>query len=236
MSETTPRYARAILRVTRPFPDFDIAFIGPLRREAVRLLRLAEGHRVLDAGCGMGGSFAELARAVGPSGAVVGVEISPETVVNARRRIVKNGWKNVEVVEAPAESVRLTGTFDGLLMMGAPDVYGSSDALANLLPHLKDGARIVLFGAKTSSSRLGVILNPLLKRAFKTFSFSTTPAPDANPWRLVAPHVQGLEIEERARGAMFLASGTYRFASSDSGSSGGSGSGVRSPRSAAHGA
>jgi demethylmenaquinone methyltransferase/2-methoxy-6-polyprenyl-1,4-benzoquinol methylase len=174
--------------------------------------------------------------AVGPSGEVVGIEISPETVVNARRRIVKNGWKNVEVVEATAESVRLTGMFDGLLMLGAPDVYASSAALANLLPHLRDGARIVFFGAKTSRSRLGVILNPLLERAFKTFSFSTTPAPDSNPWRFVAPHVEGLEVEERARGAMFLASGTYRFASKDSGSSGGSGSGVLSPRSAAHGA
>ncbi|MEO8053953.1 MAG: methyltransferase domain-containing protein [Acidobacteriota bacterium] len=209
MSGTTPRYARALLRVTRPFPDFDAPFIGNLRRDAVRLLRLTEGHRVLDAGCGMGGSFAGLVGAVGPSGEVVGVEISPETVVNARRRIVKNAWKNVEVVEAPAESVRLTGMFDGLLMLGAPDVYGSREALANLLPHLRDRARIVFFGAKTSSSRVGVVLNPLLKRAFKTFSFPTTPAPDANPWRLVAPHVEGLEVEERARGALFLASGTF---------------------------
>jgi demethylmenaquinone methyltransferase/2-methoxy-6-polyprenyl-1,4-benzoquinol methylase len=209
MSEATPRYARALLRLARPFPDFDVAFIGPLREEAVRLLRLKEGSRVVDAGCGMGGSFAKLVAAVGPSGEVVGVEISPETVVNARRRIEKNGWKNVEVIEAPAETVRLTGTFDGLLMLGAPDVYGSSEALANLVPHLRDGARIVFFGAKTSRARLGVILNPLLKRAFKAFSFSTTPAPDANPWRLVAPHVEGLEVEERARGAMFLASGTF---------------------------
>jgi hypothetical protein len=50
----TPRYARALLRLTRPFPDFDFAFIGPLRKEAVSLLRLKVGDRVLDAGCGMG--------------------------------------------------------------------------------------------------------------------------------------------------------------------------------------
>jgi hypothetical protein len=130
----------------------------------------------------------------------------------------------------------LTGVFEGLLMLGAPDVYGSPEALANLLPHLKDGARVVLFGAKTSGSRAGVILNPVLRRAFKSFSFATTPAPDADPWRLVAPHLAKLEVAERAGGSMFLASGTYRFASRDSGSSGGSGSGVLSPRSAAHGA
>jgi precorrin-6B methylase 2 len=236
MSETTPRYARALLRITGLFPDFDVPFIEHLRRDAVRLLRLREGNRVLDAGCGAGGSFPELVRAVGPSGEVVGVEISPETVVNARRRIGKNGWRNVEVIEAPAQTADPTGSFDGLLMLGAPDVYGSPEALANLLPRVRDGGRVVVFGAKTSSARLGVILNPLLRRAFKTLSFPTTPAPDENPWRLVAPHVEGLEIQERARGAMFLASGSYRFARRDSGSSGGSGSGVRSPRSAAHGA
>jgi ubiquinone/menaquinone biosynthesis C-methylase UbiE len=236
MRNRTPPYARALLRLTRPFPDFDIAFIGRLRRDAVRLLWLKEGDRVLDAGCGSGGSFRGLVDAVGESGEVVGVEISPDATINATRRIEKNGWKNVRVIEAPAQAVRLTGTYDGLLMLGAPDVYGSLEALSNLLPHLRDGARVVLFGAKTSNSRAGVILNPLLRHAFKALSFDTTPEPDAEPWRLVAPFTGEFAIEERAGGSMFLASGTYRFASKDSGSSGGSGSGVRSPRSAAHGA
>jgi cyclopropane fatty-acyl-phospholipid synthase-like methyltransferase len=52
------------------------------RAEAVRLLRLNSGNRVLDGGCGLGGSFPYLADAVGPSGEVVGVEISPSVAEN----------------------------------------------------------------------------------------------------------------------------------------------------------
>jgi SAM-dependent methyltransferase len=205
----TPPYSRLLLRLTRPFPDFDPPFVKPLRRRAVELLDLKEGDRALDAGCGMGGSFPFLVGAVGPSGFVVGVEISPEATISARRRIEKRGWRTVEVVEAPAESARLTGLFDGLLMLAAPDVYASPAALTNLLPHLKENARIVFFGAKTSSAGAGRLLNPLLKWALPTLSFPTTPVPDAEPWRFVAPHVENLEIEERALGSMFLASGTW---------------------------
>lgn len=70
--------------------------------------------------------------AVGPAGTVVGVEISPEISVNARRRVATNGWRNVEVIEASAQEVKLEGMFDGLLMFAAPDVYASEKALENI--------------------------------------------------------------------------------------------------------
>src|SRR6266700_5871310 len=112
--DRTPLYGY-LARVFRPFPDFDPTFIKPVRQKAVELLNLKEGDRVLDVGCGPGGSFPYLVRAVGQSGQVVGVEISPEISINARRRIEKKGWRNVEVIEAAAQEVHLTGTFDGLL-------------------------------------------------------------------------------------------------------------------------
>jgi hypothetical protein len=108
-----------------------------------------------------------------------------------------------------AQAVALTGMFDGLLMFAAPDVYASPEALANILPHLRDDARIVLFGAKISGSRTGKFLNPLLKFALSKLSFPTTPIPDLEPWRLVAEHVEGLDIESLFFGAMFLSSGSY---------------------------
>ena len=74
--ELTPPYGH-LARLLRPFPDFDPFFIKPVRQKAVELLDLKEGDRVLDVGCGPGGSFPYLVRAVGKSGQVVGVEISP---------------------------------------------------------------------------------------------------------------------------------------------------------------
>ncbi|MEK6280398.1 MAG: methyltransferase domain-containing protein [Acidobacteriota bacterium] len=205
--DLTPPYGRFLIRLTRPFPDFDFSFIKPVRQRAVELLNLKPGDRVLDVGCGPGGSFPFLVRAVGPTGQVVGVEISPDHSELARRRIAKNGWKNIEVAEAAAQDVPLTGTFDGLVMFAAADVYASEEALENILPHLKDGARVTAFGAKLSSHGFGGIFNPFLKLLFN-LSFSTTPRPDYEPWRMLAKYVDGLDVEEYFFGLMFLASGS----------------------------
>ena len=204
--DLTPPNGR-LARFVRPFPDFDPPFIKPVRRKAVELLDLKEGDRVLDVGCGPGGSFPYLVRAVGQSGQVVGVEISAEISINARRRIKKNGWKNVEVIEAAAQDVHLIGRFDGLLMFAAADVYASEKALDNLFPHLNEKARVAAFGAKLSSIRLGKTLNPLLRMLFN-LSFSTTPRPDYEPWRMLAKRVEKLTVEEYFLGLMFVTSGS----------------------------
>ena len=139
-SKLTPPYARYLAPLVRPFPNFDLFWVKSLRQKAVQLLHLKTGGRVLDAGCGPGGSFPHLVDAVGPSGEVVGIEISPEMAINARNRIEKNHWRNVSVMESAADTVKLEGMFDGLLMLGAPDVYASPQALANLFPHLSNDA------------------------------------------------------------------------------------------------
>lgn len=206
-NDLTPPYARFLARLMRPFPDFDPSFIKPVRQKAVELLHLKQGDRVLDMACGPGGSFPYLVRAVGSSGEVVGVDISPEFIVNARRRIERNKWTNIQVIESDARTVHLTGMFDGVLMFAAADVYASQEALENVFPHLRENARVVMFGAKTSNNRLGRILNPLLRMAFSKLS-PTTPRPDYEPWRMVAKRVEKLDIEEYFFGSMFLAWGS----------------------------
>jgi SAM-dependent methyltransferase len=201
----TPPYGH-LVRLIRPFPDFDAPFIRQVRQRAVELLDLKEGNRVLDVGCGPGGSFPYLVQAVGPTGQVVGVEISPVIGINARRRIEKNGWRNVELIVADAQTVHLTGMFDGLLMF-ATDVILLEEALENIFPHLRDRARVVAFGAKRSRSRLGKIWNPLLRLLFR-LTFATTPRPDYEPWRRLAKHVEQLVIDEYFCDFMFLASGS----------------------------
>jgi SAM-dependent methyltransferase len=208
--DVTPLYFRYLVRLIRPFPDFDFAFIKPLRAKAVALLNLAPGARVLDLGCGPGGSLPYLRRAVGPSGEVVGVEISPEVAINAQRRVALHLWSNVQVIVAAAQTVELAGMFDGVLMFAAPDVYASSEAVDNIVPHLRPNARVVFFGAKTSRRRTGWILNTLLRTLCPRLSFQTTPVPDDEPWRLLAAHLERLTIEEYFFGWMFLASGSLR--------------------------
>jgi SAM-dependent methyltransferase len=205
--ELTPPYARYLVHLIRPFPDFDFFFIRPLRKQAVQYLQLKPGDRVLDVGCGPGGSIPYLVDAVGPSGEVVAVEISPEMAINARRRIQKNCWSNVHVVEADAKSVKLDGKFDGLLLFAAADVYVSPPALANLLPYLRSGAQVAVFGAKLSHRGLGRVFNVLLRSLWK-LSFSSAPALDDKPWVLLENNVDDLHTEEHFFGCMFLAWGS----------------------------
>jgi ubiquinone/menaquinone biosynthesis C-methylase UbiE len=204
----TPPYARYLIHLIRPFPNFDFFFIKPLRQKAVKLLQLKVGDRVLDVGCGPGGSFPYLIKAVGLSGEIVGVEISPEIAINATNRIARNGWNNVQVAESRAESVQLTGEFDGLLLFAAQDVLTSPDALANLFSHLKDGARIAVFAAKLSKFRSGSALNSLLRRLFSRLSFSSSAPIDYQPWRMLQDRIPDLSLEEHMFGLLFLASGT----------------------------
>jgi SAM-dependent methyltransferase len=208
-SDLTPPYARYLVRLIRPFPNWDFFFIKPLRQRAVRALQLKEGSRVLDGGCGPGGTFPYLVDAVGSAGEVVGVEISPETATNARRRIEANRWDNVEVVVGDARTVKLTGMFDGLVLFAAPDLYASPDTVSNLLQYLKDDGRVVVFGAKLSRHAMGAVLNLLFESLMK-LSFSSTPRLTYKPWRILKDQIVDIQVEEYFFGGMFLACGSIR--------------------------
>ena len=214
-TDAEPLYVRLLSGLVRPFPDFDLSFIKPVRMRATALLELSAGARVLDAGCGSGGSFPYLVRAVGPAGRVVGIELSPSSGSHATRRAEKNGWQNVEVVVSRAEDVCLGGRYDGLLMFAAPDVYASKASLDRLVPYLGEGARIVFFGGKRSTRRFGWLINGLLNLALTKFSLPTTPGLELEPWSQVAERVRDLKVEEYFHGWMFLASGTLGSAKPD---------------------
>ncbi len=60
------------------------------RVAAIDLLRLSPGDVVLDLGCGTGLNLPLLSAAVGPTGLVIGLDLSPEMLAMARRRGVPN--------------------------------------------------------------------------------------------------------------------------------------------------
>ncbi|GAB1334245.1 class I SAM-dependent methyltransferase [Streptomyces sp. E-15] len=62
------------------FPDD-----GPAYADAVSRLGLREGDRVLDAGCGTGRALPPLRAAVGPSGVVLGADLTPAMLQEAVR-------------------------------------------------------------------------------------------------------------------------------------------------------
>lgn len=205
--QSTPAYFRYSLRLLNCFPNFDQPFIAPLRKKAVDSLQLSNGGRVLDVGCGTGGSFPYLVEAVGTSGEILGIEISSGVAAVAQKRIGSNGWENVQVVVADARTVAVTGSFDAMVMFGAPDIYASKEALANLFPLLKNGGRFVAFGAKLSHRKLGKLLNPLFRTLMK-LSFDSTPQLSGRPWSLLQEQAHDLQVKEYFGGALFMVFGS----------------------------
>lgn len=73
----------------------DMIVTNPLRestlRSAIEALRLRAGSRGLDAGCGIGLQALLLAEAIGPSGHVTGLDVSPEFLDHGRDIIEQAG-------------------------------------------------------------------------------------------------------------------------------------------------
>src|SRR5687767_10981538 len=72
------------------------------RRAAARATRLRPGMRALDVACGSGTLTRELARAVGPTGSVLGVDLSDGMLELARRRGVPAGSASPEYRQGDA--------------------------------------------------------------------------------------------------------------------------------------
>ncbi len=89
------------------------AQIRPFGLAAMDRASLSEGERVLDVGCGCGETTLELARRVGPTGRVVGLDVSRTMLARAEQRRREAGLDNVEFVCADAQTHTFSdGTFD----------------------------------------------------------------------------------------------------------------------------
>lgn len=87
--------------------------LAPLGESALDALAPKKGEHVVDVGCGAGQTCVQLADAVGPSGSVFGIDISPALVSAARDRT--QTLPQVQIVEADAQAFDFAPkTFDTL--------------------------------------------------------------------------------------------------------------------------
>jgi arsenite methyltransferase len=122
------------------------------RRRLVReALGAAPGDRVLDVGCGPGFYVAELLEQVGPTGAVVGVDTSPQNLALARRRT--EGRANASYHEADATALPVAdASFDAALSVQVLEYVADPDAaLAELHRALRPGGRLVVWDVDWST-------------------------------------------------------------------------------------
>lgn len=107
----------------------------------LELLRVGPGHRVLDVGSGSGWTTALIAQLVGPTGAVVGVEIEPELVAFGRANLAGEHlpWATIRPAEPGVLGAPGDAPFDRILV--------SADARQlpqDLVGQLREGGRMVI--------------------------------------------------------------------------------------------
>ncbi|MCB2160495.1 methyltransferase domain-containing protein [bacterium] len=72
------------------------------RRSAVKKLKLQPGDTVLELACGTGLNFPLYQKYIGPSGRIIGVDITDAMLDQAQKRVAKAGWENVTLLNQDA--------------------------------------------------------------------------------------------------------------------------------------
>jgi|APTNR8051073442_1049403.scaffolds.fasta_scaffold02700_8 demethylmenaquinone methyltransferase/2-methoxy-6-polyprenyl-1,4-benzoquinol methylase len=176
------------------------------RRRAVDALGLRPGDRVVEIGCGTGLNFALLQEAVGPTGRIIGVDLTDAMLQQAHQRVIDNGWSNVDLALSDAATFPFPQGIDGILstfaLTLAPEydrvIQRGSQALAR-------GGRWVILDFKMTSGWLAS-LAPLLASATAPFGVRLEMA-DRHPWESIERYLPNSRMTEYYGGFVYLAVG-----------------------------
>jgi trans-aconitate methyltransferase len=182
----------------------DTGAFQPYRRTVVEALPLRRGQVVLDVGCGTGLCSDMLREKVGPRGAVVGIEESPEMAAVAREHVASQGWRNVTVVQSSAEEAQIEVTADAALFCAVHDIMQSPEALENVLTTLRPGAWVAAGGGKwTAPIMVGANMMTSMLHAPYVRSFSGFD----RPWGHLEQLVEDVSVHELAFGNGYVMTG-----------------------------
>ena len=177
------------------------------RVEAIGELGLRPGARVLDIGCGTGLNFPLLQEQIGDAGQLVGLDASQAMLDQARQRIAKAGWRNVELIHADAarlDEVVGTAPYDAVLFTYSLSIISDwrsawAQARAVLLP----GGRAAIVDLSLPSG-WGLPWWPLARLA----GLAGGSDPFREPWRVIEEELEDVSTFSHWAGHVRVAVGT----------------------------
>jgi ubiquinone/menaquinone biosynthesis C-methylase UbiE len=114
--------------------------------EVIAALGVNSGSQVADVGAGNGFFTVRFARAVGDTGRVFAVDVSPVALRELGRRVETEGFKNVEIIQGEEDDPRLPeAALDAAIIVNAYHEMAEHRAmLAGIWRALKAGGRLLL--------------------------------------------------------------------------------------------
>jgi 2-polyprenyl-3-methyl-5-hydroxy-6-metoxy-1,4-benzoquinol methylase len=147
--------------------------IGPSTARFFDDAGLRRGMRVLDVGSGAGDVAMLVARTVGPTGSVVGVDIDDASVETARQRAATAALANVKFVTADVAHADLGSGFDAvvgrLVLMHVPDPVL---VLRRVVSALRPGGLVAFQEAHLESPWLSYPISATLQRVQRARSLA----------------------------------------------------------------
>lgn len=176
------------------------------RKMAVAALSLQSGDTVVEVGCGTGLNFRLLQDQVGPSGKIIGVDLTDAMLDQARERVDRSGWSNVELVHCDASSYEFPQDVSGIISTFALTLVPEFDQV------IQRGAQSMRAGGHWVVADLRMPDNwfrhlyPLLIPLFRPFGVTLDLA-DRHPWESIEKYLRETTMEEYFLGFTYVASG-----------------------------
>jgi len=176
------------------------------RNIGVEALNLKKGDTVVEIGCGTGLNFSLLRKQVGPNGNIIGVDLTPEMLEEADKRIRRNGWQNVTLVQTDAAVYPFPEQIDGIISTFALTLVPEYNRIIQKgAAALSLGARFVIVDFK-KPDKWPMWMIKLFVTLTRPFGVSLDIA-NRHPWESIDRYMTTAKFRELYFGALYLCVG-----------------------------
>jgi demethylmenaquinone methyltransferase/2-methoxy-6-polyprenyl-1,4-benzoquinol methylase len=177
------------------------------RTVAIDALHLRPGCTVVDVGCGTGLNLCLLEETVGPTGKIIGVDLSDAMLEQARMRIAKRGWRNIELVCSDAAEFSFPSNVGGIISTFALTLIPEYDAVIGRgAEALATGARWCVLDFKIPTNWLKRFA-PILARILVVPFGGTIEMGERRPWESIQKYLDPVLFRELYFGCAYIAVG-----------------------------
>lgn len=179
-----------------------------LRREAVEALGLKSGDTVLQIGCGTGVNFPLFEARVGPSGRIIGVDLTRAMLDEAEKRVKPAGWDNVALIQcAASDYIFAKQSVDAVIFTFALTLEPEYESVvAAPATCLRPGGSLAIADLKLARGWRLIFL-PFLLALVRPFAVSLKLA-NRHPWESMQRHIGPVHMTEHLGSYLYVAFAT----------------------------